>query len=390
MNRLLFEGRSLVEIVASVIRQDNRHVPFSRFDWERMYRLADYHKVANTVYLGLLGHRETVPDRWRDRFFQRYQESLAFGENCQEGFQEILTWLDMREISCTVLISESIRELYRLPETADNSPVQLFLDEDKYYLAKGYLIDLGYETDKTFKGFGERMKRVNGVTIILFYKLPFRTSRYGKYMVRILESAQIRDPYEYIWMLPVESEMTYRMAGAAYRYVTDELTLREMLELFLFHREWREEIEEDALQKRLEEFKVDSLAEKLLEIAYMWFGEKNDPYLLRRHEDMSVYDHLEARILTRGMVGVEKDDQALKLQELVEKEIEKEKREEGQYIRREKMGKFFAEQRRKLRWIFPDYHYMSSIYPAVEKIPILLPVYWMIRGMRLLWRSFIK
>ena len=36
------------------------------------------------------------------------------------------------------------------------------------------------------------------------------------------------------------------------------------------------------------------------------------------------------------MVGVEKDDQALKLQELVEKEIEKEKREEGQYIRREK------------------------------------------------------
>ena len=44
--------------------------------------------------------------------------------------------------------------------------------------ASRYLIDLGYETDKTFKGFGERMKRVNGVTIILFYKLPFRTSRY--------------------------------------------------------------------------------------------------------------------------------------------------------------------------------------------------------------------
>ena len=54
MNRLLFEGRSLVEIVASIIRQDDGHVPFNRLDWERMYRLADYHKVANTVYLGLL------------------------------------------------------------------------------------------------------------------------------------------------------------------------------------------------------------------------------------------------------------------------------------------------------------------------------------------------
>ena len=390
MNRLLFEGRSLVEIVASIIRQDDGHVPFSRLDWERMYRLADYHKVANTVYLGLLGHRETVPDRWRDRFFQRYQESLAFGENCQEAMKEVLTWLDMREISCTVLVSESIRELYRLPETADNSPVQIFLDEDQYYLAKGYLIDLGYETDKTYKGFGERMKRVNGVTIILYYRLPFKTAKYSKYMVRILESAQIRDPYESIWMLPIESELTYRMAGAAYRYVTDELTLREMLELFLFHRQWREEIEEDALQKRLEEFRIDGLAYKLLEISYMWFGERADPYLQRRNEDMAVYDPLEQRILTRGMVGRENDEQALKLQGLIEKELAKEKREEGHNLQKEKIGKFFAEQRRRLRWVFPDFHYMSSIYPVVEKVPILLPVYWIIRGMRLWWRSFIR
>ncbi len=390
MNRLLFEGRSLVEMVASVIRQDDGHVPFSRLDWERMYRLADYHKVANIVYLGLLGHRETVPDKWRDRFFQRYQESLAFGEGCEEALKEVLTWLDMREISCTVLVSESIRGLYKLPETADNSPVQIFLDEDKYYLAKGYLIDLGFETDKTFKGFGERMKRVNSITIILYHKLPFKTSKYEKYMVRILESAQIREPYENIWMLPVESELTYRIAGAAYRYVTDDLTLREMLELFLYHREWRNEIEEDALQKRLEEFRIDGLAEKLLEIAYMWYGDKSDPYLLKRHEDMSVYDSLEERILTRGIMVKENDEQAMKLQSLIEKELERERRAEGHSLKKERREKFFAEQKKKFKWIFPDYHYMSSIYPIVGKIPILLPLYWLIRGLRLWWRSFVR
>ena len=55
MNQLLFEGRSLVGIVSSVIRQDNLRVAYSRLDWERMYRLADFHKVANIVYIGLLG-----------------------------------------------------------------------------------------------------------------------------------------------------------------------------------------------------------------------------------------------------------------------------------------------------------------------------------------------
>ena len=132
------------------------------------------------------------------------------------------------------------------------------------------------------------------------------------------------------------------------------------------------------------------MAEKLLEISYMWFGDKNDPYLLKRHEDMSVYDLLEERILTRGMVGIEKDDQALKLQTLIEKELEKERREEGLYVRKEKIGKFLDTQRKRMRWAFPDYHYMSSIYPAVEKIPILLPLYWVVRGMRLLWRSVIR
>lgn len=390
MNRLLFEGRSLVGLVSSVIRQDDGRISFNRLDWERMYRLADYHKVANTAYLGLLGYRESLPDKWRDRFFQRYQESLLFGENCDEQFKEVLTWLDMRGISCTVLVSEAMRGFYKVAETADNSPVQIYLDEDKYYLAKGYLIDLGYETDTTYKDFGERMKKVNGLVIILYYRLPFKTSRYSKNMVKILESAQIKDPYDNVWMLPVASELLYRMAGAAYRYVTDELTLREMIELCLCHRQWRDEVDEDDLWKKLEEFKVDGLAERLLEIAYMWFGEKSDPYLLKRHEDMSVYDGLEARILTRGLVKTDNDEQAAKLQVLLDKELEREKKEEGRSIQREKVGNYFVELRKKLKWMFPDFHYMSSIYPVVGKLPFLLPVYWMLRGMRLLWRSFIR
>ncbi len=387
MNRLLFEGRSLVGIVSSVIRQDDRQVSYNRLDWERMYRLSDYHKVANIVYIGLLGYRETVPDKWRDRFFKRYQESLQFGEHCGESFQEVLTWLDMRKISCTILTSESVRGLYRLSETADIGPVQIFMDEEKYYLAKGYLVDLGYETDETYNGFGERMRKVSGIPIILYHKLPFRTSKYTKNMVKILESAQIKEPYENIWMLPPESEFLYRMAGAAYRYVTDELTVREVLELLLCHRAWKEEIDEDALWKRLAEFRIDGLAEKILELAYMWFGEKTDTFLISRADDTVVYDILEERLLSRGIVNRENDEQALKLQSLVDKEIEKEKKAEGKDIKREKRDQRYTEMKRKLSWIFPDFHYMSSIYPVLEKIPVLLPLYWVIRGLRLLWRS---
>ena len=73
MNQLLFEGRTLVGIVSSIIRQDSVRVVYNRLDWEKIYRIADYHNVANIVYLGVLGKGDVLPEKWRDRFFERYQ-----------------------------------------------------------------------------------------------------------------------------------------------------------------------------------------------------------------------------------------------------------------------------------------------------------------------------
>ncbi|MDE6961655.1 MAG: hypothetical protein K2P27_12465, partial [Lachnospiraceae bacterium] len=71
----------------------------------------------------------------------------------------------------------------------------------------------------------------------------------------------------------------------------------------------------------------------------------------------------------------------------IQKELDKEKRAEERQQFREKLKERHEQLKRRIRWIFPDYHYMSSIYPRVEKLPVLLPVYWVIRGIRLLMRT---
>ncbi len=386
MNQLLFDGRSLVGIVSSIIRQNELHVNFNRIDWERMYRIADYHKVANIVYLAILGYSESVPERWRERFFGRYQESLQFGENYKESIQEVLAWLDARNISCTVLTSEIVREFYRIPEAADTSPLRIYLDEESYTLARGYLIDLGYEVEATYEGTGERFSEISAIPVELYYAFPFRATRYIKEMRRLLETACEREGYKRIHALSVESEFVYRMASVAYHYVTDEVTMREIIELQVFHKTFRDRIRMDSVQKKLKDFEIDGLAEKLLRISYMWFGDRKDTYYDGLPEDMSVYDILEERLLTRGIINHETDSQALKLEKSVRKELEKEKK--GERIRqlKVKMKECLESVMRVFRWIFPDYHYMASIYPILEKLPVLLPVFWVFRGIRLLIR----
>ena len=107
MNRLIFEGRFLVNMVGGIIRQEDLRVRHSRIDWERMYRIADYHKIANMVYLGLLGNGEAVPGRWPEHFFKSYQESLFYGEVSVEAEREVLMLFDMMKIPCTCLLYTS-------------------------------------------------------------------------------------------------------------------------------------------------------------------------------------------------------------------------------------------------------------------------------------------
>lgn len=105
---------------------------------------------------------------------------------------------------------------------------------------------------------------------------------------------------------------------------------------------------------------------------------------------MSVYDVLEDRLLTKGIINHETDEQALRLQSIIQREIDKEKQKEAWELRREKWERQKEKVMKKVRWAFPDYHYMSSIYPTVEKAPVLLPVFWVIRGVRLMLRIFTK
>ena len=89
MERLIYEGRFLVNTVGGIMRQDDLRVMYGRVNWEKMFREADYHKIANIIYLASLGNGDKIPERWRERFFERYQKALRFGDVYREAQQEI-------------------------------------------------------------------------------------------------------------------------------------------------------------------------------------------------------------------------------------------------------------------------------------------------------------
>ena len=384
MNRSVYEGKFLINLLGSTLRQDDSFPMMRRMNWGRLYRIADYHELSSGIYLGMLSAGARVPSLFGEKFFHRYQEAVRYGEIYESSELEILAAFQAVKVPAVVLESAAVRRLYQLPETAANSPLRLYIPEERYYMARGYLFDMGYETDQFYTGFGEHMKRVGGFQVEIYHHLPFLTKNYKKHMKSLLDRAYPDKKYPVLKVLSLESSYMFRMAEACYHFCTDSLKIRELLDLYLFYKLFHKDMNKKFLDARIKELNISLLSQSLLHMADMWFSSRKDSLFPYPKDSISLFDDMESRILSNGMVGADSISEAAKLRKEINDAENKEERAAKWRKWKEKWKNRFDGVKKQLRWIFPESSYMKSLYPGLENAPFLLPLYWIRRDFKLL------
>lgn len=384
MNRSVYEGKFLINLLGSTLRQDDSFPVMRRMNWGRLYRIADYHELASGIYLGMLSAGARVPSLFGEKFFHRYQEAVRYGEIYESSELEILGAFQAVKVPAVVLESAAVRRLYHLPETAANSPLRLYIPEERYYMARGYLFDLGYETDQFYTGFGEHMKRAGGFQVEIYHHLPFLTKNYKKHMKSLLDRAYPDKKYPVLKVLSLESSYMFRMAEACYHFCTDNLKIRELLDLYLFYKLFHKDMNKKFLDARIKELDISLLSQSLLHMADMWFSSRKDSLFPYPKDSISLFDDMESRILSNGMVGADSIPEAAKLRKAIKEAENKEERAAKWRKWKEKWKNRFDGIKKQLRWIFPESSYMKSLYPGLENAPFLLPLYWLRRDFKLI------
>ena len=384
MNRSVYEGKFLINLLGSTLRQDDSFPMMRRMNWGRLYRIADYHEISSGIYLGMLSAGARVPALFGEKFFHRYQEAVRYGEIYEASELEILSAFQAVKVPAVVLESAAVRRLYHLPETAANSPLRLYIPEERYYMARGYLFDLGYETDQFYTGFGEHMKRVGGFQVEIYHHLPFLTKNYKNHMKSLLDRAYPDKKYPVLKVLSLESSYMFRMAEACYHFCTDNLKIRELLDLYLFYKLFHKDMNKKFLDARIKELDISLLSQSLLHMADMWFSSRKDSLFPYPKDSISLFDDMESRILSNGMVGADSIPEAAKLRKAIKDAENKEERAAKWRKWKEKWKNRFDGIKKQLRWIFPESSYMKSLYPRLENAPFLLPLYWIRRDFKLI------
>lgn len=384
MNRSVYEGKFLLNLVGGTLRQDDSFPVMRRMNWGRLYRIADYHELSSAVYLGMLSAGARVPALFGERFFARYQEAVRYGTFYESSELEILDAFQALKLPAVILESSAVRRLYHLPETAANSPLRLYIPEEKYHLAKGYLVDLGYESDDFYKGFGEHMKRVGGFQVEIYHTLPFLTKSYKNCMKGLLERAFPDKNRPVLKSLSLESSYLLRLAEASYHFCNDSLKVRELLDLYLFYKLFYKDMNHRYLDARIKELNIPLLSKSLLQMADMWFGSRKESLFPYPKDSISLYDDMEARILSNGTVGMDSIPEAAKLRKAIHDAENREEKVVKWRKWKEKWADRFRAMGRRISWAFPDKNYMASLYPELENKGYLLPFYWIKRDLHLL------
>ena len=171
-----YEERYLIILLSAVMNQKPSPEPIRSLDWEKMFRLADYHGVAHAVHYGVLGLDQEIPQTVRQQFFDKYLESVYRVGRLQKSEMQLLALLAHEKINCFYLSYSDIVKNYPIEEMCCCESIQIGSSRKGARMIWDILIKVDFEERKTDET-GKLYYRIPGIRVLNFdYKLFFSAS----------------------------------------------------------------------------------------------------------------------------------------------------------------------------------------------------------------------
>lgn len=360
-----YEERYLMTLLSAVMNQKESPAPLRNLNWEKMFRLADYHRVAHVVYYGIMGLNEEIPQSIRQRFFGKYLESVHRVERLRSTERQVQALLERNGINCFFLNYSDIVKCYPIEEMCCREFIEIGTEKKYAQAVRTLLWNADFEERYT-EIRGELYYRVPGNKVLCFNQTMFFSRLMQKFYIKLLHSLPNKKGTNYIQEMNASEIYLFLMCKLTDSYARGDISLSQIMDFWVFYKNQGEFFSWPYIYERLKELKIDEFAERLEYLILRWFGTGTGI------ENVEIYDAMESYIFSKGTEGREISAQFLPLIKTVADCYSRDRKRE--------------EILRLIAWLFPDREYMETIYPALENTSILLPYFWLIR----LGRYFVR
>lgn len=366
MERYGYEERYLLTLLSAVINQKKPPLPARNVNWQAIYKMAEFHRVANVAYYGLIGV-EGVPKIWRDRFFERYKECVGRLLPMSQAEAMIVELMEECGIDGVVLEGVSLSSCYPIQEMCCLEYLEILARPGAKEELSPMLEDLDFERKGSVEDWRSFYYKIPGVQLRIQEELNFAGKAMRKQFKGFLYELPLADGYNYISEFPIEMRYIYQICRITDRYATGEIQIRDLMDHWLFCKKYGGAMDWIFIEKSIRGAVPNEFLTRIINLMELWFGQYHVD-----QEELDLYEAIESYVLTRGQDGRDISEKLLPLIHTLADSYRRNRKKE--------------QMKKMILWVFPGYEYMVVIYPWLEKSELLLPAAWGCRLLRAVFR----
>ena len=351
-----YEELLLKLIRSSILQSEEDFSEFSDFaDWSELFELCRVHSVVGMIYDKLIEvFGDKIPEQYSMWFKHRAFKEMSFQAVRSLAFEEIYRELAVYNLSPVVLKGEVLRGLYPKPESRTSLDEDLLIDEKDYPVLEKALTAMGFEE----VSLGEDDKHWLNKKYSTYFEIhfsPFAKEQTYENWNRVFENYQERTMRNRkgVVSLSRDDNLIFLILHATNHFIYSGVGIKQLLDIALFIREYRNEINFSYVNSMLRKAKVMNFAGQITAFIQEYLYPETVVFGTLRVDEEFVHD-----VLAGGSLG---------------------KADEARVHSANVTISAFKGKSSLKKILFPPKNRLQLNYPFAKKHPILLPIAWFIR-----------
>lgn len=354
------EQKYLIQLLSSVLHEVQPENPPENLDWEKLYKLSVWHNVANLAFYGInrLKVDKKPPEEGMRKFLNEYKKAVAREATQYIAAEQILRTFEDNNIASMTLKGCIVKYLYPCPDMRLMADIDILFKTEQSNKVKDLMLGLGF-TLKQQGGNHDVYYRKPFISIEMHRRLVSENSPYSGYLNETWERACLKPGCKCTYELSNEDFYIYLLIHLTKHYANGGTGIRSFMDIWVYNNRYKVELDWDYIRKELDKIGLREFAENIRGLSEAWFG--NAP----NHE---LYVEMADYIFSSGTYGTNKYSVISSMNMMAGR----------------KHSIKTVKHLYRLKLFFPPLSTMIILYPFLEARPFLLPVCWVLRGIRCL------
>ena len=342
------------KLLSSVINDTEILPPSENVDMRAVFALGYNHKMLQTVYekaynSGIISETDSDFKIWKNQYIL-YKTRDTRQQIAKDEIIDVLTENGIRVMPLKGLL---IKDLYPNTYLRQMTDLDILIDKDNKSKVKSLLKSIGY---KEFEGGKKHFSMVKKPAINLEIHLKIFENDWNECFSDVWENAEEKSKNLYI--MSKEDLVLHNIMHSAEHLLSAGIGIRAITDLYVLKKAYPEVLISENFLSKLDNYGLTDFFNVINNICQVWFEGKDDSSLNKMAEKF---------LLLSNNFGTNKDVAVQYASDIADSED----------------SRFMI----FLKLFFPSYKNMCKRFKILESIKILLPVFWLVRIVRIPFMS---